>query len=206
MRRDEPLRNWLDAATTGLSEPSKRRIEHEITEHYRSACDAGLGREEALRSLGDPQSARREFRRAYLTSFQEGLVKDYRGVPARWRLVVYGSLLLLGCGVAAWLPETPAQRTFGLAMVLILTAALASLCVLVPRFYRRGRERIAILLGAVSDWAFYVSLIVGSGLVLGDLSPVKVAFFVAVLGLLLILYVPLLRKLSRRGPGTPRTG
>jgi hypothetical protein len=202
MTSNERLERWLDTATEGLSAESKRRVRHEITEHHRSAREDGLDDAAALDGLGDPRAARRAFRRAYLTSVQESLVRDYRGLPATWRLVIYVSLFVLGCGVALGLPETTAQRHVGRAMLVVLASALASLCFGVPWLYRKGRERIAIFLGAVSDWTLYVGLIVGSSLVLGDLNAGKLAFFLAVLALLLVLYVPLLRKLHRDRPGT----
>jgi hypothetical protein len=61
--------------------------------------------------------------------------------------------------------------------------------------YRRGRERAAVFLGAMSDFVMYAGLIVGGSYVLGDATTGRTAFFGAIFLTLLVLYVPLLRKL-----------
>jgi hypothetical protein len=189
------LDDWLRVATRGMSERSTTRIAEEIREHYLASLDSGLGPDAAVERLGDPATARRAFRRAYLTSFQEKLVKDYRGRPPAWRLAIYVLLFLLAVGVAVWGPRTAAQRAIGAALVVWMLAALACAGFVVGRLYERGRERVAILLGALGDFALYVGLIVGSRFVIGNASAAITGFFGGIFVLLLALYLPLVRKL-----------
>jgi hypothetical protein len=189
------LERWLQVATRGLSDASRARIGDEIAAHVRDAIDSGDSPEQAIERLGDATEARRAFRRTNLTRFEENLVKDYRGRPPVWRIVVYGSLLLLGLGVALWGPSGVGQRTLAIGIVMLMLAAFLALAFGVAWLYRRGRERAAVFLGAMSDFVMYAGLIVGGSYVLGDATTGRTAFFGAIFLTLLVLYVPLLRKL-----------
>jgi hypothetical protein len=204
MSAENTLEGWLAIATRGLSAESTRRVEQEIGAHHREALDAGLSPERALADLGDPAAARRAFRRAYLTSFQESLVKDYRGKPKPWRVAVYSALLVLGTGVAVAGPKSDLQRWVGWIVVAVMAVALANLLYWAPRLYRRGRERAAILIGAFSDFFVYVGLLAGGSFVLGDLSTFKKVFWSSIFCVLLALYLPLLHKLRKDPPELPR--
>jgi hypothetical protein len=197
MSRDATeLDRWLEVATRGLSVPSRARVEREIREHFRDALGAGLEPSAALEDLGSPVAAGRAFRRAHLTSFQEALVRDYRGRPPAWRRAIYVSLCALAIGIAVWGTKTTAQQVVGAVVVGVMLAALAGAVVFVERFYRQGRERLAILLGASCDFTLYVGLIVGSHLMLGNLGTARAALFGAIFVVLLALYLPLVRKLG----------
>jgi len=70
------LDQWLKAATRGLAADSARRVRTEIQAHYDSARETAIGRglsaEEADRSavkdLGDPKAANRQYRKVLLTT------------------------------------------------------------------------------------------------------------------------------------------
>ncbi len=73
------LETWLSQATKGLAERVKPRLTEEIAAHYIEAYEEAIGQGlppgeacgHALLSLGPPHKARRTFRRAYLTAFEE---------------------------------------------------------------------------------------------------------------------------------------
>ena len=77
------IHEWLEAATHGLGEMAKRRISKDIGSHYfdarAAAIEEGLPTLEAelraVKTLGNPRSARRGFRKVYLTKREEAWIK-----------------------------------------------------------------------------------------------------------------------------------
>lgn len=80
---------WLGVATAGLTADSEARVRAEISAHYQDALDAAreAGRSEAeaaraaVAGLGDPEAARKQFRKAYLW---QGDVDRLKALE-RWR-------------------------------------------------------------------------------------------------------------------------
>jgi hypothetical protein len=80
------LENWLRQVTRGLSKDSAAQVGAEIQEHYESAREdligggAALGEAErlALASLGDAQTANRQYRHVLLTSAEARILREGR--------------------------------------------------------------------------------------------------------------------------------
>lgn len=80
------LDKWLDAATRGLSEESAARVRAEISDHYQLAYEAaianGASAEQAnlavIAALGDAKSENREYRRVFLTVWEQRLLDSMR--------------------------------------------------------------------------------------------------------------------------------
>jgi hypothetical protein len=72
----DALEQWLAVATRGLSAESIKKVRAEITEHHRSASEASAiagappsdANQQAIRALGDAESANRQYRRVLLTA------------------------------------------------------------------------------------------------------------------------------------------
>ncbi len=104
------LEDWLRIATRGLCEAAVKRIQSEVSSHYREAVEAyrsqGIPEEEAQRRagecLGDPNAARKGFQRTYLVKWQEGLLSWQIGLTdadVGWAFVLFvvvGVVLALG--------------------------------------------------------------------------------------------------------------
>lgn len=203
------LEEWLEVATRGLCADARERVRREISDHHRSALEAALeagasadaARHSALGSLGDAREVGRGLRRTNLTRFQAALVRDHRGRPSAWTLMLHLALLALGIVVFAAFAETVAQRTVGAASLALIVLAIAVMHVVAPRSYRRGKVRTAIMASAVSHWLLYASLCVGLPFCTGGGPGRDVGlFYAAVLALLLALYLPLIGKVRRLDP------
>ncbi|MGD8376653.1 MAG: hypothetical protein PVF68_10980 [Acidobacteriota bacterium] len=81
-------------------------------------------------------------------------------------------------------------------LVAMLAVALAA-----PWLHRKGRVRMAVMVGVLADWLFYLSLIVGTA-VLRQESLWEVGLFATTLVTLLVLYLPPVRNLCREPPGS----
>lgn len=110
-----PLQDWLAVATRGLGEDSRRRIAQEVSAHYGDALTEleSVGtpdaERQALASLGDPGSARRGFRRAYLSARQEAWIHqvEKHEQNSLWRvrpafIVVCGVIMLMTLAYEHW--------------------------------------------------------------------------------------------------------
>jgi hypothetical protein len=67
---------WLSTATRGLCAEAAAQVRTEITERYESALAAGASPGEAVALLGDPNHAKREYRRVLLTEFEVDMAQD----------------------------------------------------------------------------------------------------------------------------------
>lgn len=75
--------SWLAEATNGLGALAKRRIANEISGHFTDAYTEALSnsatpdeaKQTAISALGDPQKARRAFRKVYLTERDENALR-----------------------------------------------------------------------------------------------------------------------------------
>lgn len=106
---------WLDRVTHGLAPEEIDRIVAEISEHYRDvfddATDSGTNPTqahiEAMRSLGDPDAARRAFLKTHLTAWEvdclgklENRSYEINRNPWVGRLRLTASILLAGVWIA----------------------------------------------------------------------------------------------------------
>lgn len=81
------LEKWLEVATRGLSTESVARVRAEISDHYELAYEAaianGANAEQAdsavIAALGDAKSENREYRRVFLTVWEQRLLDSMRG-------------------------------------------------------------------------------------------------------------------------------
>ena len=228
---------WLKVATKGLSDDSRARIRDEITDHFQQALDdgmrAGLSEDDAaqraVEGLGSPKSARRAFRRTYLTRWQANIVRSFvdarkpttsssilstaldaeRGWRRSWqgRLLLSAIMVLLVASRTALMNQHLSLREWQLhigivAVMLVATSVLAA----VPRIFRNGRERMAIALGSFAELVLWGGFIIAPeiGPFSRTINPPGLSFWLA--GVLFIvwaaLHLPLLLKLSRRQEST----
>lgn len=202
----EPLAAWLEAATEGLCDEARERIQDEILGHYLDALEAARaeGRSEidahavVMEALGDPRESARAFRRTDLTRFQARLADDYLGGRSRWRPAVYIPFIGLLAVLAADRAESRLAWNGSLALIGAMVVALIVIQALVPWLTRRGRARAGLTLGVWSDWLLIGSvnvwipyLINGTrALIVGSLV------FAVSFGVVLALYLPFLHKIK----------
>ena len=206
LENDGPLWLWLGAATRGLSDDSRHRVEQEISEHFRDAVEerkaAGLSesdaRAEALRDLGSHEAARRAFRRAYLTSRQDKLTRDYLRSPTLWRSIPWGVLFIVGTVAVLMMPESRTRWLLAVGIIGGMAVSLATLCVATRWLRERGRLRTSVAVGVLADWCFYFLLLVGTNYLAGESRSVSInsVLLAATFLVLLVLYLPVLRKLG----------
>lgn len=196
---DGYLSPWLSIATRGLSDESTARVREEITAHFLDAVDggrrAGLSEDAAgkwaIESLGDPTTARRAFRRTYLSKRQQAVLDQY-GKPSR---VVSAGFVLL-TSIVIWQsvlieprwsePEWPLR----IAAALGMAASLVVLTLLNPRMYRRGSHRKAFVAGIVANLLWWSCLLIA---VTGQITA---AWWLPLAAAATIAYnTPLVRKL-----------
>lgn len=164
---------WLDSATRGLGVMAKTRIAKDIASHFfdarAAALEEGLPAPEAelraIKTLGNPRSARRGFRKVYLTKREEAWIrKIYCPGTTRERLakdmapvlVVIGILIPVGLFAYGYLVY--GERHEGMMMFVLLFGLLFVVggvnTLLLDRWMQQGRPRRAkvtelIILGFV---------------------------------------------------------
>jgi hypothetical protein len=202
------LKPWLDIATKGLSSESKERANDEVAAHFHdaidAATDAGLPEDgavqQAIDSLGSPRKARRAFRRAYLTTFEDMNIRPLLA-PRRGVMTIGFSLI---ASFLAWqlVTNNPQKSDFAwfveAAGVLGIVISLPILQWVVPRLYHKGLERRAIAIAAIAQtllWFSFIGMQLPLSLRLGHGGP-QIALMVAVPLMFALCYVPMLRKLS----------
>ena len=220
------LNDWLRVATAGLSDDSRARIRDEIGDHFYDAIEEGLGAglpteaaaERAVESLGNPRTARRAFRRTYLTHWQAYFVRRFIDTPSprpnsallrslspqtplwdpnRERLLRPLMCLILVSLTATVVATDHRRGLLHLALLaFMLVAALVNVTV-VPSLARRGRERATIAVGATTEVALWSAFILAPALS----GRMLVARLWIVSGFALFTaaaYAPIFRKLSAR--------
>ncbi len=156
------LDGWLDTATEGLCETSRKRIWEEMQEHYngalREACGRGVHREhadaEALQSLGNPRRAKFAFRREHLTQREFDLVErvSNKEPSRRQRYAAF----IVGLGTIVFLVAVPIvitlfegnftfERWSTIGTVIVLIAMLAGAALAGWRAYQRANTFVRLL-------------------------------------------------------------
>ena len=148
---------WLDSATRGLGVMAKTRIAKDIASHFfdarAAALEEGLPAPEAelraIKTLGNPRSAHRGFRKVYLTKREEAWIrKIYCPGTTRERLakdmapVMVGlGILMLGLFAYGYLVD--GERHAGTMMIGLMIAILGVTTWLQYRWMQQGRPRWA---------------------------------------------------------------
>ena len=141
------LETWLEQATRTLSKDSAQQVRTEIEDHYKAACEE-TSPGEALRALGDPQAANRQYRS--ILSFNTAGLRtskcEAQALCARpmlkWLSRSAPILALMAAAVFFW------NGQMATAIALLgggLTMGIFFLAPLLP-IYTRKRSRIARIL------------------------------------------------------------
>ncbi len=215
---------WLKVATKGLSDESRARIREEITDHFHDAIVEGLranltedaAAEQAIEGLGNPKAARRAFHRTYLTRWQANIVGGFTGTQKpgtsstslwtgnqraqRFRLAAI-VVVLVAAPTALGLRHDTREWQLGVGIVVMTMLATIALTA-VPRLCRRGRERAAVLLGVSAEFSLWVAYVVALTGPPPDGLGIRLWFLAVFLVVMAAMYLPLLRKLSKRRVST----
>jgi len=141
--RHSELNDWLDIATSGLSDDAKERIAEEVACHYEDALRDAQGRglseraalDEAILSLGHPRAARRQFCEQHLTTREQRLI-DGKGILPGHALPGYLFLITM----LLWAASTHAESLMtNQAMWIVVAAVGLGLYIMSIRIYRWGR-------------------------------------------------------------------
>lgn len=196
------LKPWTDVATKGLSEDSRARVLEEMTAHFEDAIEAGmrhgLSEEESARraveDLGSAWRAQLAFRRTYLTRVQASTLGQLVETPLR-SAPVY-CLVALSMIAQILLDAHPAATAKAVRFALLGVVVLSGLIrtVAVPRIFRQGRRRAAVVLGGTSEFLVWTCFII-SGRSPAERHLWVVALFVLIFG---IGYIPLAIKIERQ--------
>ncbi|NKB88544.1 MAG: hypothetical protein GKS06_10015 [Acidobacteria bacterium] len=173
----EALDPWLVSATRGLTDESYDRVRTEVTDHFHEALDAAsaagvepnVAAHEVVAALGSARAARRQFRRTYLTTSDDQLIRSFvQPTPAiRWGIVnrfsvgprlatVAACFLLMNVGQMP--PPHLAWHWTALVPHLLATAVGVMFLAVAPGYFRRGRQRAALAVGGVGEliiWSAY---------------------------------------------------
>jgi len=148
------LRVWLHDATRGLGALSRLRIAEEVAAHYDEALESARAdgapdaEAAAVASLGNPDAARRGFRRVYFSSREEKWIRGFgacnlntvvRLLPALF--FVLGSIQLLALGFTAFVEGEPVAPTLVILGAMFVTMGICE--TIKRRWARRGRLRRA---------------------------------------------------------------
>jgi len=195
------LKPWTDIATRGLSDDARTRVLEEITAHFEDAVDhgtaRGLSEEQAARaaveSLGSARSARRAFRRTYLTRWQAKTLYHLRDTPLRVAvLFVFGMLTIPT--MAVWLPHSdPVNQQLRLTLAGILVLAAITRAAIVPLLFRRQRNDLAVVVAGCAEFFFWSSFSLSGALRIERTLWILPLYFL----ILAIPYIPLARKMGR---------
>lgn len=165
------LNGWLSLATRRLSSDSTAQVRTEIEDHYQSARDAALddgatpeeAHRSAVKALGDPRAANRQYRKVLLTSVEAKVLRDAgwegRAVCSRpWLKRVLpalpaAALLASACLFLNGMNETARVLLAG-GIGLALLAAAPFLPVYTPLRGRLFRVAKWVLLGGIFTLAF----------------------------------------------------
>ena len=198
---------WMIAATKGLADESYERVREEIVDHFHEALDAGVASglppeaaaRQAIDALGSARRARRQFRRTYLTTSQAKTVGSFSGVArspreGSHRARLWLALLLIATTAAFNVYDAQAGGP-SLVGLLCLTAMIAGLGGLgtTPRIFRSGRERAAVAIGALSEFAIWSGYLVSGS----HDRPWVAAFVLALAAIMALGVLPVLPKLPR---------
>lgn len=148
------LRVWLHDATRGLGALSRLRIAEEVAAHYDEALESARAdgapdaEAAAVASLGNPDAARRGFRRVYFSAREEKWIRGFgacnpntlvRLLPALF--LILGSIQMLALGFTAFVVEDPVAPALVMIGGMFVTMGI---CETVKRHWaRRGRLRRA---------------------------------------------------------------
>ena len=152
------MHEWLDSATRGLGVIAKKRIAKDIGSHYfdtrAAAVEEGLPAPEAelraIKTLGNPRSARRGFRKVYLTKREETWIrKIYSPSTTHERraqdmapVQVAIGILILGLVARGYL--VGGERPLGFLMMIgLLSIVIGATTWLQYRWMQQGRPRRA---------------------------------------------------------------
>lgn len=119
------LEGWLRIATRGLCEAAVKRIQSEVSSHYREAVEAyraqGLvekeAQERALECLGNSRTAGEGFRRTHLAKWQQVFLLNLTDIPEGlviWALNVFIMISFVDAG--AWALSLKSDWGKGLAL------------------------------------------------------------------------------------------
>lgn len=150
------LKTWLEQATRTLSKDSAQQVRIEIEDHYKAACEE-TSPGEALRALGDPKAANRQYLQALLTATEATVLRQSRceaqalctSPLLKW-LSRIAPIAALVASVAFF-----SNGHFDTAIALFaggLTLGLIFLAPLLP-IYSRKRSRIARIL----KWSLFAA-------------------------------------------------
>jgi hypothetical protein len=215
---------WLQVATKGLSDESRARVRQEITDHFHEAIDEGVragltedaSAEQAVEGLGRPQAARRAFRRTYMTHWQANLVRSFTVVPKqastslanawvdRRRRVLVGAVMVIGVTALTALDLRNDAREWQIrgGLVVLMMIATIVLATVVPRLFRRGRERVAIALGASAELTLLGAFLMAPAVRPTATLELRLWFLAVFVVVMVATYLPLLRKLGTRRAST----
>jgi hypothetical protein len=140
------LETWLEQATRTLSKDSAQQVRSEIEDHYHAACEETTPGE-ALRALGDPKAANRQYRQTLLTASEATFLRSSRCEAQalctrpllKWLSRSAPIAALLAAAVFFWNGQTATAITLlggGLTMGIFFLAPLLPI-------YTRKRSRIA---------------------------------------------------------------
>lgn len=207
---DPRVRAWLELATARLADAARERVTTEIVDHVADAaaerCATGAAADEAVAravdALGDAARAGRALRRANLTRSEAKMVGGLAQPLPRWTLALYllglpGFVAVTFGRVDGWLDLV----VFGIGALGIVSGIVARFT-LARRLARSGRLRAALVADVFGPWVFYASLVVGSGLIVGNASALEVGIYLAAFVLALLLVARVWPKVGR---GRPRT-
>jgi hypothetical protein len=196
------LRQWLHVATKGLCNSASERISEEVTMHYDGAMEELLGHdchwviadEKAVKHLGDPKKANREYRKIYFTKEEERILSQYTK-PWGKKPWVFTVLALI------------TAASFLLAQITHYGYALTSLCafclidyVCIPLIGRRD-ARSAMYYTVASLGVFYfVSFVFILGRPLLESLPTILAIF----GGYTLVHYSTFKKIDTSSPTVPR--
>lgn len=214
------LRCWLDEATAGLPEPTRARVDAEVTAHFEELRSAALMRGlpeidalfEALNTLGSAKRARKGFHRAYWTLQDEEMLARWmvgfdrvyrRGWPVRlalWMTVYVAGMTYFFWEIATPMLSGPVMVMAGLSAILGFGIIAMSIS-LRQRKLRRAYFWIANVYSIVSTYV--IGLAVGLVFIISENDPgswltwVLPGFFLVLLPLVSLHNFRLLRKLPR---------
>ena len=140
------LETWLEQATRSLSKESANQVRSEIEDHYKAACEE-TSPGEALRALGDPSAANRQYRQTLFTASEANFLHTSKCEAQalctrpllKWLSRSAPILALVAATVFFWSGQTATAIALlggGLTMSVFLLAPLLPI-------YTRKRSRIA---------------------------------------------------------------
>lgn len=213
---DFSLTAWIQSATRGLCDDAKARIATEIEAHYTDAFDDAkaqgllepIAHIEALTSLGDSHSARRAFRKTYLTEAEDQMLlsilrdpKIHKNRPMRF----LGLICIVPQIVMAFMRiSSSGGSVWPVALfTLLLCTGIAAAAIVAPRLLKAKWVTLGltIFLAGATVAFFAIFLIIADSYEMHASVPTRLLFIFAPTslfwGLLALRVLPMIRKLRR---------